>query len=152
MSHRHLVQAPKDIASNSMLASLVMGNADVVGLLGYSLYCQCKEEWRAAFNQTFGREPDAHETTVYELGEQTARRKITYRFLADARLAGAYTNIGRSAARHSFIQKIYEHHAKAAILRRPVLLGMPVPGGKVFAILLAFALGTALPFTMRLLH
>ena len=149
MSDRHLVRAPRNIDGNSMLASLVMGNADVVGLLGHSMYCQCKEDWRAEFNAAFGREPDAHETTVYELGEQTARRKITYRFLADARLAGAYTNSGRSAARHSFVQKIYETSAKAAISRRPVVLGSTA---KVFVILLAFALGTALPLTMRLFH
>ena len=129
-----------------------MGNADVVGLLAYSMYCQCKNERRAEFNKAFGREPNAHETTVYELGEQTARRKITYRFLADARLTGACTNLCESTPKHSFVQKVYETSAKAAISRRPVLLGSTASGKKAFGILLVFALATALPFTMHLFH
>jgi hypothetical protein len=134
-----------------MLSSLVMGNSDVVGLLAYSLYCQCKEEWQAEFFKTFQREPDAHEMLVFELGEQTARQKVTYRFLADARLTGDYTNIRPDSARHSFIQKAYEAQATAAIRTRSVpAAGAGAPSARVVAALLLLALGIALPFTPTL--
>lgn len=151
MNHNPVVQAPTDIPDDPMLASLVMGDIDIVGHLAFSLYCECKEEWRAAFIKAYGREPNAHETAVYELGELTARRKLTYRFLADARLTGAYVNIRRSTPKHAFIQNNYARCAKAAISRHPVLLDSMVSWGRRFGILLALALGTVLPFTRRLL-
>lgn len=150
MSDRH--PPPRKLDSNSMFATLVVGDADVVGLLAYSIYRQCKDEWRAEFNKDFGREPNAHEMAVYELGEQTPRRKITYRFLADARLTGAYTDVSRSSANHSFIQKIYEHQARAAISRHPLLMGSLAPGGKVGSILVAFALGLGLSLMTHLFY
>lgn len=147
MSGRHIARTSKDLDNKSMLASLVMGNSNVLGLLAYSLYVQCKEEWRTEFIKTFRREPNAHETLIFELGERTTRRKITYRFLADARLTGEYPDIRTDVARHSFIQKTYEARAKAAILTRPVPQGLGLPVRRVFAALLIFALGVALPLT-----
>ena len=71
----------KPAKNDSMMTNLVMGQTDVVGMLAYAIYSQFKDEWRREFKKTFGREPSAQETNIFDIGERTERRKMTYRFL-----------------------------------------------------------------------
>jgi len=73
---------------NSVFGSLVHGDADVVGLVAYSIYKQNKHDWLVAFAKSRGRDPNEDELHAYILGESTTRRLATYRHLAEATLDG----------------------------------------------------------------
>ena len=118
-----LMDTVRPATADGMMTGLVMGNTDIVGLLAYSMYSQFREEWRAEFRKAFGRDPDAHELAVYEVGEHTARRKMTYRFLADARVIGTYADMPGSATQ-SFVQKAYESGARTLARKRRMPSGV----------------------------
>ncbi len=103
-------QSPND----AVMGALVMGNKDVVGLLAYAIYSQFRDEWQAGFVREFGREPSAHECAVYDLGERTPRKAMTYRFLADSRVLGSYADT-RGSATDAFRQKVLETGARAGM-------------------------------------
>lgn len=68
--------------------SLVREDADITGLVAYSIYKQNKLDWLLAFEKACGRPPNEAEQLAYGIGESTPRRLATYRQLADATLAG----------------------------------------------------------------
>ena len=73
---------------NTIFDRLVANEADVVGLLAYSLSMQNKRDWLAAFQAEKGRDPDAAEMAAYDIGERIERRLATYRKLAEHALSG----------------------------------------------------------------
>jgi hypothetical protein len=73
---------------NSVFGSLVTEDADVVGLVAYSIYKQNKHDFLVSFSKTKGREPNEAELGAYTLGESTPRRLAIYRHLAQATLDG----------------------------------------------------------------
>ncbi len=73
---------------NVVFTSLVTGDADIVGLVAYSIYKQNKYDWLDAYSRLQGRMPDPAEVQSYLLGESTPRRLATYRHLAQAVLDG----------------------------------------------------------------
>ena len=73
---------------NVVFTSLVTGDADIVGLVAYSIYKQNKYDWLQAYSRLQGRMPEPAEVHSYLLGESTARRLATYRHLAQAVLDG----------------------------------------------------------------
>jgi hypothetical protein len=73
---------------NIVFGSLVTGDADIVGLVAYSIYKQNKHDWLVAFRRAKGREPQENEAAAYIVGESTPRRLATYRHLAEATLEG----------------------------------------------------------------
>ncbi len=87
--------------SDFVFQNLVLGDNDIVGMAAYSIYEQHRTEWRENFVSAHGFAPNSSDEENFNLGENTRRRLIGYRFLAEARLAGhmAETN----SARESFI-------------------------------------------------
>ena len=73
---------------NAVFETLVTGDADIIGLVAYSIYKQNKHDWLIAFARIKGREPDEVELGSYIVGESTPRRLATYRHLAEATLEG----------------------------------------------------------------
>ena len=73
---------------NGIFRSLVADDADIAGLVAYSIYKQNKLDWLAAFETAKGRAPSDAELASYIIGEGTPRRLATYRHLAEATLAG----------------------------------------------------------------
>jgi hypothetical protein len=67
---------------------LVKEDADITGLVAYSIYKQNKLDWIRAFEKHRGRRPNEAEVFAYTIGEGTPRRLVTYRHLADALLSG----------------------------------------------------------------
>lgn len=85
-----------------VFARLVHDDADIAGLVAYSIYKQHKLDWLRAFEGAFGRDPEANEVASYIIGEGTPRRLATYRHLAEAVLAGRGPEIeGSPAPRHA---------------------------------------------------
>lgn len=84
----HDMDADADGDRNPVFASLVTKEADVVGLVAYSIYKQNKHDWLLAFRRSRGRDPAPGEVAAYIVGESTPRRLSTYRYLASATLAG----------------------------------------------------------------
>jgi hypothetical protein len=85
-THSHAL-APEG-ERRSIFNTLVTSDADVVGLVAYSIYKQNKHDFLVAFGREHGREPDDAELSAYTLGEATPRRLATYRHLAEGTLAG----------------------------------------------------------------
>ena len=85
-----LVESLSDVESdrNPVFEQLVAGDADIVGLVAYSIYKQHKRDWLIAFKQTKSRMPSEDETFAYIIGESTPRRLATFRHLAQATLEG----------------------------------------------------------------
>lgn len=79
---------------NGVFAHLVTGDADITGLVAYSIYKQNKLDWLSAFEAAKGRTPTDDELTAYIIGEETPRRIATYRHLAEATLAGHGPDVG----------------------------------------------------------
>lgn len=73
---------------NNVFGHLVKDDADIAGLVAYSIYKQNKLDWLRAFEAARGRVPDENELASYIIGEGTPRRLATYRHLAEATLAG----------------------------------------------------------------
>ena len=73
---------------NVVFGSLVKDDADIAGLVAYSIYKQHKLDWLTAFEAMKRRAPDEAELASYIIGEGTPRRLATYRHLAEAVLAG----------------------------------------------------------------
>ena len=86
---------------NPVFSNLVTGDADIVGLVAYSIYKQNKHDWLVAFHRAKGRDPQDSELAAYIIGESTPRRLTTYRHLAEATLEGR----GPSTATASEIAK-----------------------------------------------
>ena len=63
-------------------------DADIAGLVAYSIYKQNKLDWLTAFETAKKRSPNEAELAAYIIGEGTPRRLATYRHLAEATLAG----------------------------------------------------------------
>ena len=74
--------------ANGIFRNLVSDDADIAGLVAYSIYKQNKLDWLAAFEAAKGRAPDDTELASYIIGEGTPRRIATYRHLAEATLSG----------------------------------------------------------------
>jgi hypothetical protein len=73
---------------NTVFGALVTEDADVVGLVAYSIYKQNKHDFLVAFSKTKGREPNEAELGAYTMGESTPRRLAIYRHLAQSTLDG----------------------------------------------------------------
>ena len=73
---------------NGVFRHLVKEDADIAGLVAYSIYKQNKLDWLTAFEAAKNRAPDDAELASYIIGEGTPRRLATYRHLAEATLAG----------------------------------------------------------------
>jgi hypothetical protein len=73
---------------NLIFTTLVTDDADITGLVAYSIYKQNKLDWLSAFETAKGRAPNEAELASYIIGEGTPRRLATYRHLAEATLAG----------------------------------------------------------------
>lgn len=83
---------------DGIFRQLVKEDADIAGLVAYSIYKQNKLDWLTAFEQAKGRAPTPDEQASYIIGEGTPRRLVTYRHLAEAMLAGTGPDgPGRSA-------------------------------------------------------
>jgi hypothetical protein len=78
----------KDSGRNAVFAALVKNDADITGLVAYSIFKQNELDWLGEFRSARGREPTEAEADSYIIGESTPRRLATYRHLADATLAG----------------------------------------------------------------
>jgi hypothetical protein len=87
---------------------LVKDDADITGLVAYSIYKQNMLDWLTAFEKAKSRGPNEDELSSYIIGEATARRLATYRHLAEATLSGngpgasdgrAVATTGRTATR-----------------------------------------------------
>ena len=89
-----------DPAQPDMYDVIVVSDDDLIGRVAFSIFEQHRNDWRAEFQRTNRRMPNAHEETTYVLGENTKRRLINYRYLAEARLAG---RLSTGSARDSFI-------------------------------------------------
>jgi hypothetical protein len=73
---------------NPVFEQLVAGDADIVGLVAYSIYKQNKRDWLIAFRRVKVRAPTEDESSAYIIGESTPRRLATFRHLAQATLDG----------------------------------------------------------------
>ena len=62
---------------NPVFSNLVTGDADIVGLVAYSIYKQNKHDWLVAFHRAKGRDPQDSELAAYIIGESTPRRLTT---------------------------------------------------------------------------
>ena len=78
----------QDSGRNAVFAALVKGDADITGLVAYSIFKQNELDWLQEFRTAKGREPTEGEADSYIIGESTSRRLATYRHLADATLSG----------------------------------------------------------------
>ena len=85
-----LVESLSDVESdrNPVFEQLVAGDADIVGLVAYSIYKQHKRDWLIAFKRAKSRAPTEDEANAYIIGESTPRRLATFRHLAQATLDG----------------------------------------------------------------
>lgn len=83
---------------DGIFRQLVKEDADIAGLVAYSIYKQNKLDWLTAFEQAKGRAPTADEQSSYIIGEGTPRRLVTYRHLAEAMLAGTGPDGARGQA------------------------------------------------------
>lgn len=79
---------PNGSDRNGVFRHLVKDDADIAGLVAYSIYKQNKLDWLSAFEAAKGRAPEDSELASYIIGEGTPRRLATYRHLAEATLAG----------------------------------------------------------------
>ncbi len=115
-SAKKAASAEADPERNEVLTSLVTGDADIVGLVAYSIYKQNKHDWLVAFNKQKGREPDENELTSYIIGESTPRRLATYRHLAEATLDGRGPKVNMGQASEKFVQRslVNAHSAQPA--------------------------------------
>lgn len=95
--------ADSEAERNTVFGSLVTGDADIVGLVAYSIYKQNKHDWLVAFTKSKAREPTEGELTSYIIGESTPRRLATYRHLAQATLDGRGPEVSAGPANQSFI-------------------------------------------------
>ena len=68
--------------ADKMFDLLVESEADVAGLIAYSLTERTRRDWIAAFRAVQRREPNAAEREAFHLGEQLPRRLAAYRALA----------------------------------------------------------------------
>lgn len=99
--------ADSDTERNTVFASLVSGDADIVGLIAYSIYKQNKHDWLVSFARIKAREPDEAELASYIIGESTPRRLATYRHLAQATLEGRGPEVAAGATGQSFVQQSF---------------------------------------------
>jgi hypothetical protein len=99
---------------NAVFESLVTGDADIVGLVAYSIYKQNKHDWLVAFDKARGRGPNEAEMTAYILGESTPRRLAIYRHLAEATLEGRGPEVPAGPASEAFAQRTYGAAARRA--------------------------------------
>jgi hypothetical protein len=94
--------ADSEAERNTVFSSLVTGDADIVGLVAYSIYKQNKHDWLVAFTKSKAREPTEGELTSYIIGESTPRRLATYRHLAQATLDGRGPEVSAGPANQGF--------------------------------------------------
>ena len=87
---------------NLVFTNLVREDADIVGLVAYSIYKQNKLDWLQAFERIKGRAPEPGEQAAYIIGESTPRRLAIYRHLADATLMGQGPEPGTEAGSKGF--------------------------------------------------
>ncbi len=99
---------------NAVFESLVTGDADIVGLVAYSIYKQNKHDWLVAFDKAKGRAPNENEVSAYILGESTPRRLAIYRHLAEATLEGRGPEVPAGPATEAFAQRTYGAAARRA--------------------------------------
>ncbi len=90
--------------TNNIFRSLVSDDADIAGLVAYSIYKQNKLDWLAAFEAAKGRAPTDAELSSYIIGEGTPRRIATYRHLAEATLSGKGPDGSRGATGRSALR------------------------------------------------
>lgn len=108
-----VIDATVENDRNAVFSALVKGDADITGLVAYSIYKQNKLDWLQAFEKVKGREPAENELISYIVGESTPRRIATYRHLAEATLAGNGPKIEGQSASDSFVTRNYAAAAKA---------------------------------------
>jgi hypothetical protein len=106
-----------DEERNGVFESLVTSDADIVGLVAYSIYKQNKHDWLVAFEKAKGRQPNDGELSAYILGEGTPRRLAIYRHLAEATLEGRGPEVPAGPAAEAFAQRTYSAAARRAPAR-----------------------------------
>jgi hypothetical protein len=99
---------------NAVFNNLVREDADIVGLVAYSIYKQNKVDWLSAFEKALGRAPSSAELTAYILGESTPRRLAIYRQLAAATLNGNGPEAGSETSWQSGLLSSSTSQAKPA--------------------------------------
>ena len=104
-SAKKAASGDSDSERNEVLTSLVTGDADIVGLVAYSIYKQNKHDWLVAFNKQKGHEPDENEVLSYIIGESTPRRLATYHYLAEATLDGRGPKVNMGPSSEKFVQR-----------------------------------------------
>ncbi len=103
---------------------LVKDDADIAGLVAYSIYKQNKLDWLTAFETAKGRAPEDAELASYIIGEGTPRRLATYRHLAEATLAGHGPDIEGGGSRA--VTPFRRRAAIAPSALSPMLIGIYV--------------------------
>jgi hypothetical protein len=107
---------------NGVFRQLVSDDADIAGLVAYSIYKQNKLDWLKAFEQAKGRTPTADELAAYIIGEGTPRRLATYRHLAEATLAGNGPEVGGVPGPRPLPRRAAGSETKGAL--SPAMLGL----------------------------
>lgn len=110
---RKAAASDADGERNEVFTSLVTGDADIVGLVAYSIYKQNKHDWLVAFNKHKSREPSEVEAYSYIVGESTPRRLATYRHLAEATLEGRGPQVSMGPATEKFVQRSFSNATSA---------------------------------------
>lgn len=118
--------ADSDAERNTVFASLVSGDADIVGLVAYSIYKQNKHDWLVSFSRIKAREPDEAELASYIIGESTPRRLATYRHLAQATLEGRGPEVAAGATGHNFVPQLGKARNTGASMPPLLWVGLTV--------------------------
>ncbi len=118
---------PEADGRNAVFTNLVQGDADITGLVAYSLFKQNELDWLAHFRKVRGREPTDAEMEAYIIGESTTRRLATYRHLADATLSGKGPEVAGGGG-SSLSRSLSLHTGRATSGRRPSALAYIVVG------------------------
>ena len=130
-----------DGTSRGVFVNLVKGDADIIGLVAYSIYKQHKLDWLRAFQAAQGRAPNEAELASYLVGEGTPRRLATYRHLADATLAGHGPQGGPASAAGA------DHGRHSALMDRTGLSPGKVAVYALIAVVFVVGVMLALRFT-----
>ncbi len=137
-----------DSDRNEVFGQLVTGDADIVGLVAYSIYKQNKHDWLVSFAKQKGREPNESELQSYIIGESTARRLATYRHLAQSTLDGNGPEVSASPSSEGFAQRGYAiaQRNKMAAARGATNPAVKAVGYIVAAVVVAVAIYLAAKF------
>ena len=133
--------APDANDRNLIFKTLVKDDADITGLVAYSIYKQNKLDWLTAFETIKGRTPNDAELASYIIGEGTPRRLATYRHLAEATLAGNGPDVDGAP-------RVARGPARGVLADRTTLTAGLVAVYGIIALLFLFGFWMAAHYTM----